>query len=267
MGTLYATELFPLLSRRGSDGFVESGREGPLSPAEKPAEGARLTLAAIVDAAIEVADRDGIGALSMRRIADELGVGAMSLYRHVDDKDALLQEMSEEIGRRFPYPVDDPEPMSWRDRVRVIVDIDWELYRRHPWVVLAYSSPRHSFGDESLRCLDWFAAGFLELGVDLEEATGMALTVWSHVHGVALVAVSDDLLRAEKPSERPDGLEDLIEGRGKAFAPHLSQLAGSARATRLVDPRARLDDGIGYLCAGFAASLDQRRLTSRADTP
>ncbi len=224
-----------------------------MASADKGAASLKLTLEAIVDAAIAVADRDGIGALSMRRIADDLGVGAMSLYRHVDDKDALLQEMSEEIGRRFPYPVADPGPWGWRDRVRVVVDIDWELYRRHPWVVLAYSSPRHSFGDESLRCLDWFAAGFLDLGVDLVEATGMALTVWSHVHGVALVAVSDDLLRAEKPSEGPDGLADLIAGQPKALAPHLSSLGASPVSARLVDPRARLEDGIAYLCAGFAA--------------
>ncbi|MEE4024501.1 TetR/AcrR family transcriptional regulator [Gordonia sp. PKS22-38] len=224
-----------------------------MAPADRGSAGLRLTLEAIVDAAIAVADRDGIGALSMRRIADDLGVGAMSLYRHVDDKDALLQEMSEEIGRRFPYPVTDTRPWTWRDRVQVVVDIDWELYQRHPWVVLAYSSPRHSFGDESLRCLDWFAAGFLDLGVDLVEATGMALTVWSHVHGVALVAVSDDLLRAEKPSEGPDGLADLIGGRSKDLAPHLSALSQTTAAARLVDPRARLDDGIAYLCDGFEA--------------
>lgn len=222
-----------------------------------PTDNAKLTLPAIVGAAIAVADRDGIDGLSMRRIADQLGVGAMSLYRHVEDKDALLQEMSEEIGRRFPYPVADTTP-GWADRVRIIVDIDWELYRKHPWVVLAYSSPRHSFGDESLRCLDWFAAGFLDLGVDLVEATEMALTVWSFVHGIALVAVSDDLLRAEKPSERPDGLEDLIAGRSKAVAPHLSGLSGQDAAHRLLDPRRRLDDGIAYLCAGFAASAGDR---------
>ncbi len=225
----------------------------------------KLTLPTIVNAAIDVADRDGIGGLSMRRIADQLGVGAMSLYRHVEDKDALLQEMAEEIGRRFPYPVDDPGPWTWRERVDAIVEIDWALYRRHPWVVLAYSSPRHSFGDQSLRCLDWFATGFLDLAVDLVEATEMALTVWSYVHGVALIAVSDDLLRAEKPTDHPDGLAELIAGHPNAVAPRLSGLAGLDAAPRLLDPRARLDDGIGYLCGGFEVRRD-RSITSRADT-
>jgi AcrR family transcriptional regulator len=216
-------------------------------------DGTRLTLETIVDAAIVVADRDGIGGLSMRRIADQLGVGTMSLYRHVEDKESLLQEMAEEVGRRFPYPVGD-ESTRWRERVRTIVDIDWDLYRRHPWVVLAYSSPRHSFGEESLRCLDWFAAGFLDLGVDMVEATEMALTVWSYVHGVALVAVSDDLLRPDRPSDRPDGMARLTGGQPDSALPHLTRLADCPDAARLLDTRRRLDVGIDYLCAGFEVS-------------
>lgn len=215
-----------------------------------PTDQGKLALPAIVDAAIRLADRDGLDGLSMRRIADELEVGTMSLYRHVEDKETLLRHMSEEIGRRFPYPMDDAP--TWRERVRLAVDIDWDLYQRHPWVVLAYASPRHSFGDESLRCLDWFVEGFLQLGVDLVEATGMALTVWSHVHGVALVEVGDELLRSEKPAEVPDGLTDLIEGRPKDVAPNLSRLVDAPEARRLLDSKARLDEGIAYLCAGFA---------------
>ncbi|UCZ88799.1 TetR/AcrR family transcriptional regulator [Gordonia sp. WA4-43] len=216
------------------------------------ADTSKLSTATIVDAAIAVADDAGIGSLSMRRVAEKLGVGAMSLYRHVEDKDALLQAMSTEVGRRFPYPVDTaPE---WRTRVGIAVDVDWDLYTRHPWVVLAYSSPRHSYGEDSLACLDWLAAGFLELGVGIERATDMALSVWSFVHGVALVAVSDQLLHDDAllPSA---GLAEVISGESEVEVPsHLARLAGRRDAGRLLDPRARLDAGIEYLCLGFAAS-------------
>jgi len=225
------------------------------------ADNAKLTLPTIVDAAIDVADSDGLGGLSMRRIADVLGVGAMSLYRHVADKDALLQEMSEEIGRRFPYPVDQAGPWTWRERVQIAVDVDWQLYRRHPWVVLAYSSPRHSFGEESLVCLDWLAAGFTDLGVDVERSIEMALTVWSFVHGVALVMVSDALLRPDNPSAPPDGLAELARGNTDPALPHLSGLATSPDAARLLDPRNRLDAGIEFLCAGFEAAAQGSRRT------
>lgn len=212
----------------------------------------KLTLDAIVDVAIDVADCDGLSALSMRRIADDLGVGAMSLYRHVADKTTLLQEMSEEVGRRFPYPVG--TDLGWRDRVAVVVDVDWELYRTHPWVVLAFSSPRHSFGPDALRCLDWFAAGFLDLGVDMAEATGMALAVWSYMQGVALVAVGDDLLRLGDPTTEPDGLAQLVHGETTTDLPHLSKLAGVADADALLDPRRRVETGVARLCDGFEAA-------------
>lgn len=212
----------------------------------------KLTTELIVDTAINVADRDGLPALSMRRIADELGVGAMSLYRHIADKDALLEAMAEEIGRRFPYPVDDPGPWSWRERVAIAVDVDWQLYRRHPWVVLAYSAPRYSFGVDALEGLDWLAAGFTDLGVDITTATEMALAVWNYVNGVALAQVSEQLLDAS-PGERPSGLADLIAGRVTSRLPHLSTLSDAAEAARLNDPRALLDAGVDYLCAGFEA--------------
>ena len=216
----------------------------------------KLTTEAIVAAAIEVADQDGLDALSMRRLADELGVGAMSLYRHVADKDALLAHMVSEVGRRFPYPVYDSSP-TWRERVAIIVDIDWDLYQRHPWVVLAYSAPRYSFGADSLEGLDWLAAGFMQLGVGVERATEMGLTLWSFINGVALAEVSEKLLRAESPGTHPGGLADLIAGRVNADVGHLpvlSQLIGDDSAAQLVDPRTGLDAGVAYLCAGFEAS-------------
>ena len=185
------------------------------------AEHPKLTVALIVDAAIAVADRDGMGALSMRRIADELGVGAMSLYRHVAGKDTLIEEMTVEVGRRFPYPIDTEPALG-------------------------------GFSIESLRCLDWLVGGFMDgLGVDVEVATEMSLTVWSYVNGVALAALPGLTLDADY--DGPGGLADLIEGRVTDPPPHLAGLAGSARARELTDPRARIDRGIAWLCAGFAA--------------
>lgn len=215
----------------------------------------KLSPTSIVDAAIRVADANGLGGLSMRRVADELGVGAMSLYRHVADKDALLQRMAEVVGQRYPYPIDTSP--SWDERVRIAVDVDWEIYQRHPWLVLAYASPRLSYGEDSLECLDWLSAGFLELGVGIERATDMALTVWSFIHGVALMAVGDQLLseQGQETSLPSARLADVLAGGSDAAVPpHLARLAGRPDAAHLLDPRARLDTGIGYLCAGFEAS-------------
>lgn len=229
-------------------------QQAPKSPVSK------LTAEAIVNAAIDVADRDGLDALSMRRIADELGVGAMSLYRHIADKDALLTAMAQEAGSRFPYPVD--ESPGWRDRVARAVDIDWALYQRHPWVVLAYAVPRYGFGNDSLAGLEWLAEGFLELGVDEARAVEMVLTLWSHVNGAALVWVSEKIAPAGSSGSEPaGGLGDVLgawspEDRQarRARWPILASLADRHNLSERLSPRAVLDAGVENLCAGFEVS-------------
>ncbi|GAA4660623.1 TetR/AcrR family transcriptional regulator [Gordonia humi] len=189
-----------------------------------PSPRARLTMPAIVDAAIALADEDGIGALSMRKLADRLGAGTMSLYRHVADKDQLIGAMADVAGAAFAYPLDDAGLWTWRERVRIAVDRDWALFERHPWMVLAYAAPRYTLSATSRASLAWLADGLTDLGVDHDEATTMALSVWDLTNGVALMLTTDRLLNADPPlTSAPEGLKE------------------------------RLDAGVESLCLGFAA--------------
>ena len=74
----------------------------------------------IVAAGTSLADRDGLAAVSMRRVAAELGAGAMSLYRHVADKDALIRLMITAVMDRAPYrgrfPPTGAPRSPWRPR-------------------------------------------------------------------------------------------------------------------------------------------------------
>ena len=198
---------------------------------------AKLTMPVIVDAAIELADAEGIAALSMRKLADRLDVGAMSLYRHVADKDELVREMAEEAGRRYPYPIDEPGPWSWRERVEIAVDVDWALYQRHPWMVLAYASPRFTLSEMSVQCLRWLADGLAELGRGDEASIDMALAVWNLINGVALAMVADGLITSTRSARSVQRVAQGIER--------------DAPVPRM-DLRERLDNGVEYLCRGFA---------------
>ncbi len=88
----------------------------------------------IVAAAIEIADREGLGSVTMRSVAAALGTGPMSLYRHVPDKDALVSMM---VDSAIGGPPDDlPEdalPEGWRARLRLVAERTWELCQRHRW--------------------------------------------------------------------------------------------------------------------------------------
>ena len=68
-----------------------------LAGTQSPPAGPRVDRDRIVAGAIELADADGLGALSMARLADRIGCGTMSLYRHVANKDELVVFMA--IGR------------------------------------------------------------------------------------------------------------------------------------------------------------------------
>ncbi|MRH88412.1 TetR family transcriptional regulator [Nocardia sp. SYP-A9097] len=215
---------------------------------------AKLTRAGIVDAAITLADESGIDALSMRRIAERMGAGAMSLYRHVPNKDTLLAAMTDEVSRRNPYPTPEGEGWTWRDRVRIAAEVDWQLYQEHPWVLFTFAVPRYNFGENSLVVLGWLVEGFTELGVSTREATRMSLSVWSYIAGVALQYVSARLLiDRDSDSEERSGLTALLEGTPRwPTPPALADLIGTGESD-LLDPQQLLDSGLAALCDGFEA--------------
>ena len=103
---------------------------GMATPPPTLTERSALSRARIVQVAIDMIERDGEDAVSMRRIAAELGCGAMSLYNHVPNKDALLDAVAEDIMADFRF-VTDPDA-DWRDQVRALVRAFRDISRRYP---------------------------------------------------------------------------------------------------------------------------------------
>lgn len=125
-----------------------------------PSRGPRpgLSVERIVERAIEVADAEGLAAVSMRRVAGELGIGVMGLYRYLPGKSELVDLMLDAAQSGIPdaYPLGD----DWRSRLRVTTEQLIEHYRRHRWL-LQVSRARPLMGpesirtyDDSLRCMD-----------------------------------------------------------------------------------------------------------------
>ena len=125
-------------------------------PARRGPKGG-LSVERITLAAIEVADAEGLAAVSMARVARQLGAGTMSLYRHVASKDELLLLMSDAA---LTDPPAVPEAAGWREALRqwgyaVITEL-----RRHSWYVQIPLAgppmgPRNmAWFDAALRTLD-----------------------------------------------------------------------------------------------------------------
>jgi AcrR family transcriptional regulator len=89
-----------------------------------------LTRERVVAAAIELADRDGIEAVSMRRLAQELGVEAMSLYTHVRNKEDLLDGMVDAVISEIPIAAPGGD---WKASLRQTVLGARSVMLAHQW--------------------------------------------------------------------------------------------------------------------------------------
>lgn len=155
------------------------------APRHLPARGPKpgLTLDQIVDAAIAVADADGFGALSMRRVARELGVGTMSLYRYVPSKVELLDLMLDKISDPSPQ-VEQAKGLDWRGVLEVAARGSYQLYTGHPWL-LQINWARPVFGPSTLAGVELVISGLDGLGLTGQERVAAMFAVNSYVTGSA----------------------------------------------------------------------------------
>lgn len=93
-------------------------------------ERGQLSRDSIVRAAVDMVERDGEDAVSMRRLAAELQCGVMSLYNHIPNKDALLDAVAEHIMADFRFAAD--AGADWREQARVLVRSFRSISRRYP---------------------------------------------------------------------------------------------------------------------------------------
>jgi AcrR family transcriptional regulator len=85
----------------------------------------------ITEAAVRVADRDGLAGVSMRNVAAELGTAAGSLYRYVENRDDLLDLMADHVAAEYDLPAPTGD---WRADLVTMGLQAREIHRRHPWL-------------------------------------------------------------------------------------------------------------------------------------
>ncbi|MFF8972351.1 TetR/AcrR family transcriptional regulator [Streptomyces sp. NPDC014995] len=153
-------------------------------PSRGPKPG--LTLDRIVEAAVHVADTEGLEALSMRRVATELGTGAMSLYRYVPGKAELLDLMLDRVQR----PGDPAElgDGGWRAALEAMARGTLALYRRHPWL-LRINQSRPLLGPSTLDGMELVLSRIRPMGLTDAELVSAVVMVDGYVVGAARTQV------------------------------------------------------------------------------
>jgi AcrR family transcriptional regulator len=242
-------------------GAAEPRTEEPGPPRVRAARvGGEVTRERVVRTAIAIADAEGTAALSMRRIATELGVATMSLYRHVPSKDELLVQMVDGVFGDHPFPAD--PPAGWRAGLEVAARLQWTIFRRHPWAVVALSLTRPrptpgtmAYGEAVLRVL----AG---TGLDEYRMFQVYLAVFGYVRGIATGLEWD----AAEEQETGVSSEEHLQAQDATFADATASGAYPTfvRVVQAADFDLDLDEqfefGLRHLLDGFAASLPGLRL-------
>jgi AcrR family transcriptional regulator len=225
----------------------------PGGPAGRVGRPARLSRDAILTTARTVIGRDGIDALTMRRLAAELDSSPMAIYRHVRDKDELLVLLLDELAAEVPKP---RLPRDPRARLIKACRAMRDGLAQYPWVVDVLAQ-----GDLIAPSILWLmeeiVAGFAGCGLSEAEAADGYRAVWQFTVGELIVRRGVD--RAIKLGRRPYVL-DVLESVDPQRLPTLAALAPHWAGARARDS---YDTGLSALVEGLTAHTASARLRRR----
>jgi AcrR family transcriptional regulator len=223
---------------------------------ERPSRRSRdpISRDAIVTAAVQLLDREGLAALSMRKLADQLGVGAASLYWHVGSKDGLLDLIMDEVIGEAKVP--DPDPAHWQDQLKQVARDQRAAILRHPWIVRV-SIGRIPMGPNALRYSEPILAILRAGGLPPRQAVQGYLLLIATINGFAIDetgvddSASAQLTDWETRQQAADQARDYIASLPAAQFPNMIALADEFA---LADP----DERFNVLIDIFVDGLSRR---------
>ncbi len=230
-------------------------------PQDRPGRSG-LTVRAIVQTAISLADGRGIDAVSMRAVADRLGAGTMSLYTHIPGKPALVELMIDTVHGELYADLDEAVNQgNWRAGLRFIARQNWELYARHPWL-LQIPQGRPVLGPHISRNYETELRPLDGIGLSDPDMDGVLTMVLMHVQGLARWQAA---LTADREGSGADddqwwtSLEPALAALMDSSAFPVAGRVGVAVGQQLNsagDPAASLDFGLDRILDGVQRLLD-----------
>lgn len=231
-------------------------RESLWERLERPAPAPRQTLSPqrIATAAVQVADAEGLDAITMRRLATELGVAPMAPYRYVSGKDDVLELMVDHVYADLHLPADH----EWRETMRALALRTRDLMLRHLWLAQLSPQARLSLTPNRMAVAEQALSALDGLGLDADAMMNVFRAVDAYVHGALTYECAvrnlmheqgwsdGDELRSELA---PQMLWHMRTGRYPTFHRYLRT------ATRKDDAQWQFESGLTYVLDGIAADL------------
>lgn len=209
---------------------------------------APLTRDRILQCALELIDRDGLDALSMRKLAAQLGAAPMSLYNHVPGKDAVLEGVTEVLLSEIQITPGEDE--AWADTLRAAVLSFRRVLLHHPHAVSLIETKRVMTAT-ALRPVEFSLALFRRAGFSPDDALSAHWAIVGFTLGHVSFQISNPLTEpsAQEPAARPS--EELSATEFPCYFEVLPQAA-------LCDFDAAFEFGLDILIQGLQTKLGRR---------
>jgi len=219
----------------------------------------------VLEKAIVLADKDGIEALSMRKLGQALNVEAMSLYNHVANKGELVAAMVDRVIERFELPDDEPR---WDRAIRRCAISAHDLLIEHPWAcsLALVPSDTRVVGGPRIRYMEWLLRRLREAGFSARLTYSAYHTLDSHIFGFTLWQLGH--AKAARMLAPPDG-EDLEQWAARFLEqmrpqyPYLAEHGEQHLSAGARDGRNEFEFGLDLILDGLKK---QRRSTKRTPT-
>jgi AcrR family transcriptional regulator len=186
------------------------------------------TRAEITAAAVAIADRDGLAAVSMRRVAADLGTGAASLYRYLDTREDLLDLMTDATGAGYALPTPSGD---WLADLTAVGQQARGIMRRHPWLP-ALVITRPALGPHGIALLEHV----LSVLAGHPAPLAAKLEAFAMLNTITAVFVQHELAGGSAAQQRNQAYLQQVLAAGDH--PRLAQLLGAAGAGPASPPEA-----------------------------
>ena len=225
------------------------------APSRGPKPG--LSRIEIAEAAIRIADAEGLGAVTMQRVARKLGVTTMALYRYFTSKSDLVAVMIDSAEDSAAFGT---RPVPWKDRLEEWARRCASIYQKHPWFLEATTTRRSVMGPNEL---SWMEAGLAlleEAGLPPKERYYAFLTIIGHVRGYATF----ERLKSNSGSSQRwiRELDKLLRAEGSRYAVLQATLRSGAFTE---NPEDAFDYGLNCILRGISVletKIQSKNLTA-----
>ncbi|WP_433261840.1 TetR/AcrR family transcriptional regulator [Actinosynnema sp. CS-041913] len=206
-----------------------------------------LTVDRIADAAIGVADAEGMAAVSMQHVAAKLDVTKMALYRHVASKAELVAVMIESAVGEPPDLL--TVPGGWRPRLVRWADLMRETWEHHPWLPAATTGERLT-GPREVGWTESAVAALAGTGLDGGERMDAVFLLSGHIRNTRSAATA-----GTQPWTAEKHLRDILRRHSDRFPALVAAADSTDGAVR--------DNGWSFglerILDGLAVLIDSRR--------